>query len=128
VLTGGALSDLIFGNDGADFINGGFGYDRVNGGAGADVFFHLGIFDHGSDWIQDYHAADGDVLRFGNETASRANFQINLAETPNAGAAGVQEAFVIYRPTGQIIWALVDGGAQSSINLAIGSEVFDLMV
>jgi hypothetical protein len=39
----------------------------------------------------------------------------------------VDEAFVIYRPTGQILFALVDGNGQSSINLQIGGQVFDLM-
>jgi Ca2+-binding RTX toxin-like protein len=127
VLTGSAFSDLIFGGDGDDFINGGFGSDRVNGGAGADRFYHLGIADHGSDWIQDYNAADGDVLVWGGGAATRAQFQVNTTETAGAGAAGVDEAFVIYRPTGQILWALVDGGAQGSINLQIGGQVFDLL-
>ncbi len=127
VLTGSAFSDLVFGGDGSDFINGGFGSDRVNGGAGADRFFHLGIADHGSDWVQDYRAAEGDVLVWGGGAATRAQFQVNTTETAGAGAAGVDEAFVIYRPTGQILWALVDGDAQSSINLQVGGQVFDLL-
>jgi len=127
VLTGSAFSDLIFGGDGNDFVNGGFGSDRVNGGAGADRFYHLGIADHGSDWIQDYSSADGDRLVWGGGAAVRSQFQVNLTETAGAGAAGVDKAFVIYRPTGQILWALVDGGAQSSINLQIGGQVFDLL-
>ena len=44
---------------------------------------------------------------------------MNYAETPHAGVAGVAEAFVIYKPTGQIIWALVDGAAQQHIELQI---------
>ncbi|WP_323779802.1 calcium-binding protein [Thalassovita sp.] len=126
-LTGQAWSDLIYGGDGDDFINGGFGYDRVNGGAGADRFYHLGVYDHGSDWVQDYTAADGDVLVFGQSGATADQFQINLTETANAGVAGVEEAFVIYRPTGQIMWALVDGGGQDHINLVLGGETFDLL-
>jgi Ca2+-binding RTX toxin-like protein len=126
-LEGGALGDVLFGGAGDDFLNGGFGFDRLNGGAGADTFFHLGIRDHGSDWIQDYNAAERDVLQFGQPGATRAQFQINIANTPNAGAADVAEAFVIYRPTGQIIWALVDGMGQDSINLRIGGQVFDLL-
>jgi Ca2+-binding RTX toxin-like protein len=127
VLTGSAFSDMIYGGDGNDFINGGFGSDRLNGGAGADRFFHVGVPDHGSDWIQDYIAADGDVLLFGAFGAQATQFQVNFTETAGAGQAGVDEAFVIYRPTGQILWALVDGGAQTSINLQIGGEVFDLL-
>ncbi|TDT73141.1 hemolysin type calcium-binding protein [Litoreibacter halocynthiae] len=126
VIAGGPLSDLIFGGDGADFVNGGFGHDRINGGAGADSFYHLGIRDHGSDWIQDYNSADGDVLVFANSDASVDDFQVNVAETANAGISGVSESFVIYKPTGQIIWALVDGNAQDEINLQIGGTVFDI--
>ena len=104
-----------------------FGFDRLNGGAGADAFFHLGIADHGSDWVQDYAGMDGDTLVFGNSDATRAQFQINENFTPDAGDAGVAETFVIYRPTGQIMWALVDGAGQEHINLRIGGDEFDLM-
>jgi Ca2+-binding RTX toxin-like protein len=132
ILTGSALSDLVFGNAGNDFVNGGFGHDRINGGTGADRFFHLGIFDHGSDFIQDYSAAEGDVLLSGIAGATRSDFQVNFndAVAPDGEAAGddnVQEAFVIYRPTGQILWALIDGAGQPSINLQIGSDTFDLL-
>ncbi|SEN90388.1 calcium-binding protein [Palleronia pelagia] len=125
-LTGSAFGDLIFGGDGFDFINGGFGSDRVNGGAGGDRLFHLGIADHGNDWIQDYSSAEGDVLVYGG-SATRSQFQVNVTTTPTAGADTVQEAFVIYRPTGQILWALVDGDGQDAINLSLGGQVFDLM-
>jgi Ca2+-binding RTX toxin-like protein len=126
-LTGSAYGDEIFGGNGNDFINGGFGHDRVNGGDGADRFYHLGIADHGSDWIQDYNAAQGDVLMWGGAAATAADFQVNTADTANAGVDGVSESFVIYRPTGQIMWALVDGNAQSSINIQIAGQAFDLL-
>ena len=126
VLTGGALGDELLGGDGADFLNGGYGYDRLNGGADADRFYHLGVFSHGSDWVQDYAAAEGDLLAFG-QAATADQFQVNVAATPNAGAADVDEAFVIYRPTGQIMWALVDGAAQDSINISISGQVYDLL-
>lgn len=125
-ITGAAFSDLIFGGGGDDFLNGGFGYDRLNGGSGADRFFHLGIADHGSDWIQDYASAEGDLLVWGGGAASRADFQVNFADTANAGQTGVAEAFVIYRPSGQIIWALVDGAAQEAINLRVAGITYDL--
>ncbi|MEY8839073.1 calcium-binding protein, partial [Cribrihabitans sp. XS_ASV171] len=131
VITGGALSDLVYGGDGDDFVNGGFGYDRINGGTGADKFYHLGVADHGSDWVQDYASADGDTLVFGG-SATRDQFQVNFdhTATPDGDRSGddaVQEAFVIYRPTGQILWALVDGEGQDQINLQLGAETFDLM-
>ncbi|MCV2891237.1 Calx-beta domain-containing protein [Ruegeria aquimaris] len=132
VITGSAFSDLVFGGAGDDFVNGGFGSDRINGGSGADKFFHVGVEGHGSDWLQDYSAADGDVLLFGIASATREQFQVNFAHTENAegersGNDAVMEAFVIYRPTGQIMWALVDGAGQSSINLQIGADVYDLL-
>ncbi len=132
VITGSSFSDLVFGGAGDDFVNGGFCHDRINGGTGADKFFHVGVEGHGSDWVQDYNSAEGDVLLFGNDSVTRADFQVNFAHTENAegersGDDDVMEAFVIYRPTGQIMWALVDGQGQDSINLQIGSEVFDLL-
>ena len=66
-------------------------------------------------------------------SARAAQFQVNFTHTANketgerSGEDDVQEAFVIYRPTGQILWALVDGGGQDNINLQIGAEVFDLL-
>ncbi|MHC9236973.1 calcium-binding protein [Pseudooceanicola sp. 502str34] len=125
-LSGGSYGDALFGGDGMDFLNGGFGSDRLNGGTGADSFFHIGAAGHGSDWIQDYAAAEGDVLVYGG-AATVDQFQVNIARTAGAGSAGVDEAFVIYRPTGQILWALVDGGAQDEINLQISGQVFDLV-
>jgi len=114
-------------------VNGGFGFDRVNGGEGADKFFHAGSAGHGSDWIQDYSAAEGDALLFGRRDATADQFQINYAHTSSAdgeraGDGDVEEAFVIYRPTGQIIWALVDGAGQEEINLQIASssDLFDI--
>ncbi|UWQ90945.1 hypothetical protein K3727_19725 [Rhodobacteraceae bacterium M382] len=132
-LSGGALSDQVFGGDGDDYLNGGFGHDRLNGGSGADRFFHVGVPGHGSDWIQDYSSDDGDILLWGGGAAARGDFQVNFAHTANgvgerAGEDLQQEAFVIYRPTGQIIWALVDGQGQDEINLRIAGETFDLLV
>ncbi|UWQ92438.1 hypothetical protein K3727_06500 [Rhodobacteraceae bacterium M382] len=132
VITGSAFSDLVFGGAGNDFVNGGFGHDRINGGSGADKFFHVGVEGHGSDWVQDYVAADGDVLLWGGGAATAGDFQVNLAHTANdagerSGDDGVQEAFVIYKPSEQIIWALVDGGGQSAINIQIGGDTFDLL-
>ncbi|MDP2581241.1 calcium-binding protein, partial [Shimia thalassica] len=134
VITGSAFGDLIFGGDGDDFINGGYGFDLKNGGSGADRFYHEGDVGHGSDWVQDYMAAEGDILLFGFDFAEGSNFQVNFAHTENAtgersGDDSIMEAFVIFRPTGQIIWALVDGAGQSEINLRVSgsSEMFDLL-
>ena len=132
VITGSNFSDLVFGGAGDDFVNGGFGHDRINGGSGADKFFHVGEEGHGSDWVQDYAAAEGDVLFWGGGPATVDDFQVNFAHTANAagersGDDAVLEAFVIYKSTEQIIWALVDGGGQSSIKIQIGGDTFDLL-
>ncbi|ETX26663.1 calcium-binding protein [Roseivivax isoporae] len=128
VITGGAFSDLLFGGDGMDFVNGGFGSDRVNGGAGADRFFHAGSEGHGSDWIRDFFHAEGDTLVWGGGAAREDQFQVNIATTPGAGDAHVEEAFVIHRPTGQILWALVDGAGEDGLMLQIGGASYDLLV
>lgn len=126
MLSGGALSDVLYGGDGDDFLNGGFGFDRILSGTGADRIFHLGIPDHGTDWVQDYDAGDGDVLQLG-QFATRDQFQVNFAETAHAGKDGVQEAFVIYRPTGQILWALIDGEEQAEINVMLNGIAYDVL-
>ena len=53
---------------------------------------------------------------------------MNLANTPNAGDAAVEEAFVVYRPTGQIIWALVDGAANDNLWLQFGATAYYLPI
>lgn len=123
-LTGSAQADVIIGGDGDDFLNGGWGHDTLTGGDGADRFFHLGISDHGSDWVTDYSAAQGDVLMLGGE-ASASDFLVQYATTIDAGSSGVREAFVTYIPTGEILWALVDGeSGRITIRLTTGD--FDL--
>jgi hypothetical protein len=66
------------------------------------------------------------VLVYGG-TAAADDFQVNHAGTVGAGLAGVAEAFVIHRPSGQILWALVDGDAQDRIILSVGGQAFDLL-
>ena len=127
-LSGGAGSDALLGGPGDDFLNGGFGFDRLNGGPGADSFFHLGVRDHGTDWIQDYARAEGDRLVFGGPaTATAADFLVQRAVTPGAGRADVAEAFVTYRPTGQVLWALVDGAAQPTLTVQAGTQLFEIV-
>lgn len=126
-LAGGPGLDRVFGGVGNDFINAGLGNDMIVGGAGADRFYHGIGTPQGSDWVQDYSAAEGDVLIYGDANARLSQFQVNFAQTDNAGEAGVDEAFVIYRPTGQILWALVDGAAQDHIWLQLGGVGYDLL-
>lgn len=129
VIAGNGLSDQIFGNAGDDFINGGFGFDRLNGGEGADKFYHLGVADHGTDWIQDYSAEENDVLVFGQSDASIDDFVVHMNHADREGGErpgddAIEEVFVDYN--GQVIFALVDGAAQSSIIINIGGTEYDL--
>ena len=129
-INGAAFSDLVFGGAGNDTVNGGFGFDRINGGDGADTFFHLGVPDHGSDWIQDFSHAEGDVLFFGQAGATADDFQVNFGVTGAAGSADVDEAFVVY--TGGdaplIVWALVDGAGNDGLIVEVaGGTSFDLL-
>lgn len=59
---GGAGNDSLIGGDNADELMGGTGSDTLVGGAGADTFY----IDAGgaTDWIMDFHAAEGDKIRF----------------------------------------------------------------
>jgi hypothetical protein len=47
-------------------------------------------------------------------------------ETRNAGRDGVDEAFVVHQPSGQILWALVDGAGQDRITVRSDGLEFDL--
>lgn len=126
-LEAGSGADVLFGGTGNDSLDGGQGFDRINGGDGADTFYHISRFSGGSDWIQDFDTIEGDVLVTDREGVQADWYQVNFASRYSSGDADVAEAFVIFRPTGQIVWALVDGAGQKSINLQIGAEVFDLL-
>lgn len=126
-LTGADWGDKIIGGGGDDFINGGFGYDRLHGGTGADLFFHAGVKLHNTDWVKDYNAAQGDVLLSGLRGSSASDYVVNFANTPGADDPNVAEAFIGHKPTGQKLWALVDGGSQSEINIQIAGQIYDLL-
>ncbi len=73
------------------------------------------------------------MLLFGDASASGDNFEVNFAHTAQpttderSGDDDVAEGFVIYKPTGQNIWALADGAGQDEINLKMGGDVFNLL-
>ena len=66
-------------------------------------------------------------LVFGGAGATENDFQVNYASTPEAGAVEAQEAFIIYVPTAQILWALVDGSDLDQITLRIAGTEVDLI-
>ncbi|SEO03058.1 calcium-binding protein [Palleronia pelagia] len=126
VLNGNALSDTLYGGDGDDFINGGFGSDQIVSGSGNDRIYHAGVSGHGSDWVQDFDG-DVDVLLLGKPNADSADLHVNFASSANSGSPDVDEAFVIFKATGQILWALVDGAGLERINVQAGPATFDLL-
>ncbi|APZ51943.1 calcium-binding protein [Salipiger abyssi] len=126
VLSGGGLADVLYDGDGMDFINGGYGYDRIEllEDGGADSIFHAGVAGHGTDWIRGFEEEDALVTAFGVDAA---DFIVQQANTAGAGDAAVDELFVSYVPTGQILWALVDGAALTELTLQIGETDYDLL-
>ena len=98
----------------------------MNGGSGADRFFHTGLRDHGSDWIQDFSTEKWDVLNFGG-IATLDQFEVHYANPEGSGSEDTSEAFVLFLPTSGILWALVDGQNLQEIILLMGGEVFDLL-
>ncbi|MCV6825653.1 MULTISPECIES: calcium-binding protein [Halocynthiibacter] len=130
VMTGEGGMDHMDGGDGDDFFNGGWAHDTMRGGDGADVFYHAGVEGHASDWIADYDADEGDILYFGSGITEN-DFQINYTNTPEgdgySGDDNIMESFIIYRPTGQIIFALVDGAGADSVFGVINGTTYDLL-
>ena len=57
-MRGGQGNDSVAGGDGNDWISGDRGDDTVVGGAGADTFHAFA--GSGADYVQDFHAAEGD--------------------------------------------------------------------
>ena len=126
VMSGGGLGDLLLGGDGQDFLNGGYGFDQLIGGGGADSFFHHGKLGHGTDWIKDYSSVEGDTLIFGS-IAKKSDFNVTYAHATSAGSVAVPEAFIIYRPTGQIVWAIVDGFDEAYFSISASGNTFDIL-
>ncbi|MGR3454443.1 calcium-binding protein [Pseudooceanicola sp.] len=125
-LSGGAFGDVLYDGDGLDFVNGGYGNDRINlaDDGQRDVIYHQAVEGHGSDWVRGFAAED--ALQ-APEWLLPSDFLVQQAHTDGAGAGDVDELFITYAPNGQILWALVDGGALDAINLVIGGTEFDLL-
>jgi Ca2+-binding RTX toxin-like protein len=135
ILGGGGGSDTIVGGLGEDILNGGWGFDTLTGWDGPDRFYHIGNPDHGTDWVTDYSRAEGDVIEFvgpgasnGTVIAGPDDFVLHVATSPGRGSDDVAEVFVGYRPTGGLLWALVDAGDLESVTLRIGAETWDLPI
>ena len=91
-LFGGDGDDTIDGGGGDDVIYGGKGDDSLTGGSGADLFvFSEG---HGTDTIQDFNAAEGDMISLrgfdGTITWDQLSSKITTVTDENSVVTGVQ--------------------------------------
>ena len=125
-MAGGDGVDRMNGGAGNDFLNGGGGRDYLVGGGGADRFYHSGLAADGTDYIQDFRDAQNDRLVFG-AAARASDFDVSFATLRNVGRAGVEDAVVTYKPTGDVLFVLVDAEYQDAIDMAAGGRVFDLL-
>lgn len=122
---GDADADRLYGGDDIDFLRGGEGndalfgqggIDRLYGEGGADLFLHSGATSEAYDFVMDYSAAEHDVLRFTDTSASTSEFHVNWVS--RVGDSAILEADV-YRGS-QLIWSLVDAADEAHIYLRIG--------
>lgn len=125
-LDGGAGNDRLHGRAGADLLEGGSGDDTLTGGYGADQFILRRVTD-GADLVTDYSAEDGDTLVLAISGLAVEDVQLRLVAVPGIGDADQPEAQILYRPTGQVLFTLQDGGGMTDIFLRIGTVSYDLV-
>jgi Ca2+-binding RTX toxin-like protein len=125
-IEGGGGNDWLFGGDGNDRLDGGAGMDRLMGGRGADTFV-LRHLSEGGDVILDYDPAAGDALAITVAGLQRADLAVRVQTLAGQGAAGTPEALILHRPSGQVLFTLVDSGRLEDIFLRIGSVSYDLL-
>jgi serralysin len=125
-IEGGGGNDWLFGRDGNDRLDGGAGIDRLIGGRGADTFVLRHLSEAG-DVILDYDPAAGDALAITVAGLQRADLAVRVQTLAGQGAAGTPEALILHRPSGQVLFTLVDAGRLDDIFLRIGSVSYDLL-
>ncbi|MEY8098156.1 calcium-binding protein [Falsihalocynthiibacter sp. S25ZX9] len=130
-LNGSVGSDTLYGGVGNDLLVGGIGNDRLHGGMGADRFYHNSYWGNGTDTVMDYDGREGDRLLF-SHAASENDFRVVLQHSSETngqrmGSDNIREAHIVYIPTGQTAWILIDGAALDQININSAGATFDLM-
>ena len=125
-IEGGGGNDWLFGRDGNDRLDGGAGIDRLSGGRGADTFVLRHLSEAG-DVILDYDPAEGDALAITVAGLQRADLAVRVQTVAGQGAASTPEALILHRPSGQVLFTLVDAGRLDDIFLRIGSVSYDLL-
>ncbi len=90
ILIGGSGDDILIGGGGADLLIGGGGNDALIGGDGADIF---GLGFGGIDVIQNFNAAEGDMLQIQQDMLPQARMgsadSIRESLTYNAGSGAI---------------------------------------
>ena len=134
-LIGSAFADWLTGDDGANRLSGGRGNDRLSGaagqdwltgGAGADQFVLARLRDAG-DVVTDYTPAQGDRLILGLSGLSRDDLAVEFDAVSGLGQPGRAEALLIHRPTGTILFTLLDAADLSALVVQIGAARYDLL-
>lgn len=125
-IDGSTGNDSLYGRDGNDWLSGGSGMDRLTGGRGADTFVIRTLSEAG-DFILDYNPAEGDTLEVGLAGLSRGDLDVRFQVVAGQGQSGVAEAQVLHRPSGQVLFTLVDGAGLTDIFLKIGNTSYDLL-
>lgn len=124
-LYGGSGDDVLKGGRGSDLIVGGQGQDQLRGGAGSDSFAfnspsQSGPGRNGADRIQDFSAAEGDLIDLSNIDAVRSEADDQAFDfvglTEFSGAAG--ELRLGERDGDTFVYGDVDGDGNA--DLAIG--------
>jgi serralysin len=123
-LSGGAAADILKGDGSDDLLWGGEGNDTLTGGNGKDGFQHAGALADGTDWITDYNGAKGDVLIFIPKGATAAQFGVTYRDH---GGSSLDDAYITYLPTGQVLWILQDAETFHEIILQSGANSFNLL-
>lgn len=125
-IDGGGGIDRLYGRGGKDRLEGGEGADWLTGGSGADTFVLRRLGDAG-DRVLDYRAAEGDRLEISAAWVTRGDLEVRFQAVAGLGKPGLAEALVVHRPSGQVLFTLVDAAGQSELFVQIGTVTYDLM-
>ncbi|WP_444455684.1 hypothetical protein ACTTAI_01550 [Rhodobacter capsulatus] len=123
-LRGGSGADLLKGGAGSDVLYGDGDNDTLTGGPGNDLFLHDGRKAWGTDWITDYTAQD--TLVFLGQAAKLSSFGLRWVTL--GGDDAVRDVQILYRPTGEAIWTVIDAESLDRLALRIDDTTHYFLV
>lgn len=118
--------DQLYGRAGDDTLFGGEGKDWLGGGGGGDCFVIQSLNEAG-DYIKDYAPGEGDWIEITEADIARADIQVSFETLAGQGRADRAEALVIHRPSGLVLFTLVDAGGLTELILRLGATTYDLL-